>query len=202
MAKFISISGPCTSGKTSLVESLSTYKEMNNIVFSPDMHDVVWNELVEGGYFQEYTEVTTDSDYLCIYIMRLLDYYNKYIESYKDTDKIVLLDGCWVDLSIYSLLNMWYTRGIKDIQEEILAKAAIFDESISRIYITRADDLRYPVDKFRLRGKMSTFRANRPLEIRYYELASHMKNAMKLPSSEISECSLFIVEDLKKLGYI
>ena len=202
MAKFISISGPSTTGKTSLVESLMTYPELKHITFSPDMHDVVWSDLVDRRLFTDFTEISTDSEYLCTYIMRVIDYYNDYIESYKDTDSVVLLDGCWLDLSIYSLLYMWYTRIIKSVQEEILRKITIYDENISRIYITKADDENYPVAKFRVRGKMSTFRENRPLEIRYYELAKHLKNSIALPSSDIAESSLFVIDDLRNLGYL
>lgn len=202
MATFISISGPSTTGKTSLIESLSTYKELQHIVFSPDMHEVVWSDLVDKGFFQEFTEISKDSDYLCTYIIRLIDHYNNYLEQFKDTDDIVILDGCWLDLSIYAHLNMWYTRIIKSVQEEILRKATVYDKNIVRIYITKADDKKYPVDKNRLRGKISTFRENRALEIRHYEIAKHFKTALEIPTSDITDASLFIIEDLKNLGYV
>lgn len=202
MAKFISISGPSTTGKTSLIDSLSTHKEMYDVILSPDMHDVVWNEMVQIGHFSEFSEILSDSDYLCTYMIRLIDHYNEYMDRYEDEDAIVLLDGCWLDFTIYAVLNMWYTRIIKSVQEEILEKIAKYDDRISRIYLTTADDEKYPVDKFRLRGKITTFRANRPLEIQYYKIARHLKNAMMLPSTDISESSLFIIEDMKNLGYI
>lgn len=202
MANFIAISGPSTTGKTSLVNALSAHKELSDIVFSPDIQDVVWQELVDAGHFSEFTEICKDSDYLSIYILRMIDYYNNYIDSIKNSDFTVILDECWLDLAIYSILNMWYTRGIKSLQEEILHKISLYDEMISRIYITKADDEKYPVDKNRLRGRMYTFRMNRPLEIRYYELAKHFKNAVPLPSSDISDSSLFIIDDLSKLGYL
>lgn len=202
MATFISISGPSTTGKTAIIEELSLHKDLQHIVFSPDMHDVVWNDLVDKGLFHDFTEISSDSDYLCTFIVRLIEHYNKYIESFKDTDDIIVLDGCWLDLSVYSMLNMWYTRLIKSVQEDILMRATRHDNLISRIYITKADDKKYPVDKFRLRGKMSTFRMNRPLELRYYELYKNMKNAVALPSSDKSECVDFIIKDLKELGYL
>lgn len=202
MARFISISGPSTSGKTSLINALSTYRELDKVVFSPDMHDVVWNGLVESGHFTEFTEISTDTEYLCTYIIRLIDHYNEYLESYRDKDVLVVLDGCWLDLSIYSLLNMWYSRVIKPVQEEILSRTAKYDDMISKIYITRADDVAYPPAKGRIRGKLSTFRANRPLELQYYNLADHIDNAVTLPSADISDSALFIIDDLKNLGYL
>lgn len=202
MANFVSISGPSTTGKTSLMNSLSTYSELSSVVFSPDMHDVVWSNLVDGGYFTDFTEILKDTDYLCTYILRLIDYYNNYIDSYKDSDCLVILDGCWLDLSIYSILNMWYTRGVKSVQEDILEKVSVYNKNISRIYITEANDSQYPLSKYHIRGKMSTFRTNRPLEIQYYELAKNFKNSESLPSTDVSDCSLFIINDLKKLGYV
>lgn len=205
MANFISISGPCTTGKTTLINSLSTYKEMNmknHVIFAPDAHDVVWRNLVDSGLFTEYTEICSDTEYLCTYLIKVIDYYNNYIESMKDVDALIVLDQCWIDFSIYSILNMWYTRLVKSVQEEILYKSSKYDDAISRIYITKACDKNYPVDKMRLRGKFNTFRMNRPLELRYYDIAKHLKNAVALPSSDVSESSLFIINDLKNLGYI
>lgn len=202
MAKFIAISGASTTGKTSLIDSLSTYREMNKIVFSPDMHDVVWKDLLEKGIFSEFTEIQSDSDYLCTYILRVIDYYHKYLDSFEDSDAIVLLDGCWLDLSIYSILQSWYTKVTKSVLESILKTITKYDERISRIYMTKADDLKYPIDRYRLRGTMTTFRENRPLELQYYDIAKHVRDVVEIPSSDISEASLFIIDDFKKLGYI
>lgn len=202
MAKFISISGPATTGKTSIINSLSTYTELSNAVFSPDVHELVWNELVDKGLFSEFTEISTDYDYLCTFITCMIDKYTEYLESFKDSDKLVILDGCWLDLSIYSVLNMWYTRVVKSVQESILSRVAYYDPNILRIYITTAEDDKYPVRKDRIRGRISAFRMNRPLESRYYNIAKNLKNAVALPSSDTTESSLFIIEDLKNLGYL
>lgn len=202
MAKFVSISGASTTGKTALMNSLSTYRELGKVVFSPDMHDVVWSSLVKARLFTDFTEISTDSEYLCTYIIRLIDHYNNYLDSLRDSDALVILEGCWVDLSIYAMLNMWYSRIVKSVQEEILYKASKYSDEVSRIYITKADDANYPVAKFRVRGKMSTFRDNRPLEIRYYDLATHLKDAVAIPSSDVTEASMFVIDDLMKLGYL
>lgn len=204
MATFVSVSGPSSTGKTSIIDSLRQIKELQapRIIISPDMHDAVWADLVKKGFFTEFTEISTDSDYLCTYILRLIDYYNKYVESLKDSDTLVILDGCWIDLAIYSILNMWYTRGIRSVQEEILSKVSKFDENISKIYITHADDLKFPVGKYRIRGKVSSFRMNRPLEIQYYDMAKHLQAAHPLHTTETEEAAQCIFNDLKNLGYL
>lgn len=203
MTKFIAISGASTSGKTTLINSLSTYPELSNAIFSSSIHDIVWSELVDQGFFSEFKDVSTDPEYLCLYLIRMADYYNTYLEDYRDSDRLVILDECWIDLSIYTILNMWYNRSLKPLQEEILQKIHRYDERISRIYVTLPDDTHHPIDKFRLRGSINTFRANRQLELQYYDIAKrHFNNFIPIPSSDVSEASLFIINDLKNLGYV
>lgn len=202
MATFISISGPSSTGKTTLVDSLSTHRELSNAVFSPDLYSAVWTDLVDKGFFSEWKEINTDSEYLCLYVIRLIDYYENYIKSYENTDKLVILDGCWLDLAIYAIINLWYTRVIKEVQEEILHKLNKFDEHLSRIYFTSFDESKQIKQKYRMQYRMANMKLNRPLEIQFYELYKNFKNAVNLPSSDISESSLFIINDLSKLGYL
>lgn len=202
MATFISISGPSSTGKTTLVDSLSTHRELSNAVFSPDLYSAVWTDLVDQGFFSEWKEINTDSEYLCLYVIRLIDYYENYIKSYENTDKLVILDGCWLDLAIYAIINLWYTRVIKEVQEEILHKLNKFDEHLSRIYFTSFDESKQIKQKYRMQYRMANMKLNRPLEIQFYELYKNFKNAVNLPSSDISESSLFIINDLSKLGYL
>ena len=202
MATFISISGPSSTGKTTLVDSLSTHRELSNAVFSPDLYSAVWTNLVDQGFFSEWKEINTDSEYLCLYVIRLIDYYENYIKSYENTDKLVILDGCWLDLAIYAIINLWYTRVIKEVQEEILHKLNKFDEHLSRIYFTSFDESKQIKQKYRMQYRMANMKLNRPLEIQFYELYKNFKNAVNLPSSDISESSLFIINDLSKLGYL
>ena len=202
MATFISISGPSSTGKTTLVDSLSTHRELSNAVFSPDLYSAVWTNLVDQGFFSEWKEINTDSEYLCLYVIRLIDYYENYIKSYENTDKLVILDGCWLDLAIYAIINLWYTRVIKEVQEEILHKLNKFDDHLSRIYFTSFDESKQIKQKYRMQYRMANMKLNRPLEIQFYELYKNFKNAVNLPSSDISESSLFIINDLSKLGYL
>lgn len=202
MATFIAISGPSATGKTSLIEELRKDPRFSHVVISPDMHEKVWGDLVSQGFFSEFTEITQDSDYFCLYIIRLIDYYKNFIEQYEDTDEVVLLDGCWIDLSVYAVLNMWYTRVIKSLQEDILSRISSYDSRISKIYVTRPDDVNFPVDKYKVRGKISNFRSNRSLELQYYSVIAHLDNATALPSSDIRESASFIIKDLSELGYL
>lgn len=202
MTTFIAISGPSISGKTSIIDSLSSYQELSRAVFSPDFHEATWTELNELGIFSEFTEITSDSAYLCTYMHKLVDYYNNYIESHIDKGGLVFLDGCWLDFIIYAGLSLWYNRVIKSAQDELFNKILKFEDKISRIYLTRADDAKYPTEKFRIKGKITTFRMNRPLEIQLYRIAARLGNTKPLRYSEVSGDSLDIIDDLKELGYL
>lgn len=202
MATFISVSGPSVTGKTSLIDSLCSYKEMYNCVFSPDFKDVVWSELTSKGIFSEFTDITTDSSYMCTYLHKLIDTYNEYIESHDPYDDLIILDGSWIDYFIYAHLNMWYNRVISSAQEEVFSKILKHSNKISRYYFTEARDDLYPLEKFRVRGKITTFKLNRPLEIALYKAHSNLSGAASLYHSNIVGSSLEIIEDLKKLGYL
>lgn len=202
MAVFVAISGPAVTGKTSLVDSLSTYREMSRVKFSPDFHTIVWNDLIEDDIFTEYTEITKDSGYLCTYIYKVVEYYNKYLEDHEDDEGLIVLDSCWLDFAIYAMLNLWYSNAIRTAQEEVFMNILKYTDKISHIYITKASDAKYPVDKHRIRGRFATFKQNRSLEIKLYELAMLLKNSKSLYYSEVSGDSMMIIEDLKKLGYI
>ena len=132
----------------------------------------------------------------------MIDYYEELLDSYKNSKNLIVLDGCWLDIFIYSVINMWYSRDIKELQESIMSKLLDFCDSISKIYITNYDDSKQEKLTNSLGLKMSNMKLNRPLEIQYYRFASNFKNAVSLPSSDISECSMFILEDLKNSGYL
>lgn len=202
MATFISISGPSVTGKTSLIDSLCSYRDMNKFSFSPDFKDVVWHELTDSGIFSDFTDITSDPSYMCTYLHRLVDTYNKYIESHMKDEGVFILDECWLDYFIYALLSMWYSRVISGAQEEVFTKIMKYQDKISRYYMTTAKDSQYPPDKFRIRGRITTFKLNRPLEIALYKTHASMHNTLVLPNSEISGDSMFIIDDLRNLGYL
>lgn len=203
MAKFIAISGPSVTGKSSLVEYLSSHQELKDAIISPDFHALAWNDLVNKGIFLEFTDITDDSGYMCCYLYKVIDSYNQYIEEHRNFPGLVILDGCWIDLTVYAYLNMWYLRTIKSVQEDVFNRILKYSNEISKVYFTKAADEKYPIDKYRLRGKMTTFRTNRPLEITLYKVFSALaESSVSLDNAEIAGDSLAILSDLKKVGYL
>lgn len=202
MSKFVAISGPSLTGKSALSDELSTYKELSQAIFVPDIHESVWNQLVAEGAFSSYSEINKDSEYLCLYIMRLIEYYNSIVSKYEGTDHLVILDGCWLDLLVYSMINLWYNRAIKSVQESILLQISKFDDRIDRIYLTSHDDNLLPNVKNRADYKMSNLKLNRALELRYYEIFRNLNPVKVLPSSEPVSNALYIIQDMEKLGYL
>lgn len=202
MAKFVSISGPAQSGKTSLVEYLSTYPELEGAVFSPDLFNTVWSDLVEKGIFHSYDEIVRDSDFICAYLIKVIEYYESYLDSYADTDDLVILDCCWIDLLIYSVVSMWCSRAILDLQAEMISRIMKLCESVDRIYVTKYDAARQIKQKYRNDYQIYSVKGNRDLELQYYSMLKVFKDALPLYTSDPSDAALFIIDDLKNLGYL
>lgn len=208
MVKFVAISGPAQSGKTSLVDTLSTHRELSKANFSPDLFNTVWSNLVEQGVFKSYDEIIRDSDFICVYLMKVIEYYEDYISMYEkvyqDTDKtkVVFLDCCWLDLLVYSVVNMWHSRAIADLQAEMIDRVMKLYHTVDRIYLTKYDENRHITQKYRSDYKIYSVKSNRGLEFSYYNLFQNLKSVVQLDTSDPSEASLFIIDDLKKLGYL
>lgn len=201
MANFIAIAGPSATGKTTLWESLKGVLPRDT-VFVPDLYTEVWDELKRLGYFKDFTEIMADSDYTTLFILRLLDKYRETMDKYQDTDALVIMDSCWIDISVYSLIQMWYNHIIQEVQEQILHKLAIYDDSLNHVFITTNDDQRYKPEKYRSPFKNKNVKTSRPLELQYYRLFSNFKNAEELPTSDLQENLQYIYATLNNLGYL
>lgn len=208
MVKFVAISGPANSGKTSLIDSLSSYSEFSKASFSPDLFNTVWSDLVSQGIFGSYDEIARDSDFLCVYLIKVIEYYEDYINMYKtmyensDKEKLVFLDCCWVDLLSYAVVNMWCSRVIADLQAEVIGRVMKLCDSVDRIYMTSYDESKHNKQKFRSDYKIHSVKGNRGMELGYYEVFKKFVNVVPLETSDITEASLYIIDDLKKLGYV
>lgn len=202
MAKFVAISGPAQSGKTSLVEYLSMYPELGGAVFSPDLFNTVWSDLVDKGIFYSYDEIVRDSDFICAYLIKVIEYYESYLESYNDTDMLVILDCCWIDMLVYSVVSMWCSRAILDLQAEMISRILKLCESVDRIYITKYDANKQNKQKYHSDYKIYSVKGNRTLELQYYSMLKMLGNAVSLNTSDLSDSALFIIDDLKKSGYL
>lgn len=205
MPTFISISGPSHTGKTTLMSFLSErLRGYDNILFEHDMHEVVWNSLCSRGIFKEFHEITEDRDYLYLYISNLIDHYRFLShEKYKGEDNLlVILDGCHLDLLIYSMLNLWYHYPTKELQEVEMHKLLDMRDAVSLIFMTRADDSAYPISQRSTRERVTTFKRNRALELTYYDIFRESNRVVDIPTYSLGEAEEFIVSELEKKGLL
>lgn len=202
MARIISISGSSASGKTSIFQELKSRKELENAVFIPDIFKTVWSYLVDGGYFSEYDDISKDTDFLCVFIQRIINHYKENIDYLADSDKLVIIENCWIDVAIYSIINMWYTHIVKEVQESLLTQLSIYDSKISKVYVTSYDEELQKVSNYRCPFRRYNVKHNRKLELSYYRLASNLKGVETLPTSDRCEAVDYIIEDLRNLGYL
>lgn len=207
-ATFIALSGPSYSGKSTIMENIRKLDHASALHKLPDMKDVVWQNLVDTGIFKNFNEITKDSDYLLIYIGRMVNWYVSMYEKYNrlEGNHIVIYDGCHIDLLIYSMLNLWYHYPVKEIQEAEVRRILDTKEFVSLIYMCKADDGEYPVNYHNLRDSRTAFRKNRKLELDYYEMFSESSRVVKLPYTCFPDhgerCAEFIIDDMRRRGLI
>jgi len=197
----VAVSGPSLSGKSTLFNFLkSTLSEYPNIIYLDDIHDAVWDTLA-GNVFSAFTEITKDRDYMYIYIERLVkEYINRVSQDYGE-ENLVIMDGSYIDVLVYSFLNMWYHYPIVEIQERVVNDLLEVKDAASIIYMTRANEDDSSTSNS-LRVKMSNYKRKRPVELKLYDIFRDSKKVVTLPSSSVLGCDFFIKEDLKSRGLL
>lgn len=197
MAVFVSISGPSVSGKSTLHTMVaSRLQDCKDTVIVTDLHDDVWKSLCDRGIFQEFTEITVDRDYLLMYTSKVVDHYANIINEYKDKDVLVLLDGCHIDILIYSMLNLWYHYPAKEYMEQVVDKILSLKDYVSLVYMTRASSDVNNVPRASIRCRMTSFKRNRRLELSYYDMARCSNKVVSLSTESVLGEDQFIVDDL------
>jgi len=191
MSKFIGISGPTCTYKSTIHALLKKVLPTDpKIVYLDDIHDTVWNNLVKSGVFFNYQELTSDRDYLLMYISKLIDYYASQIEKYKYTDNIVIMDGCIVDILVYSMLNTWYHYPVKEYTEKLMEKLLKYMDYIDNVFITIPDKNNEEKLQYSRRAQQTAFKKNRPLECSYYNIAGGLRICTKLTSDIVSNANI------------
>lgn len=195
------ISGPLASGKSTLVSLLEPQLPINTI-FIHDIHDKVYNNMVDSGNFSEFKEISADRDYLLIYYGRVINYYTDMINSYKDYPGLVIIDGTYIDLLIYGMLNLWYHYPTKDLLEGMVHQLLEHRDSIDIIYMTQPDDANYPLTELGRRRYNTSFKRCRRTETYYYDIFRENKRVVSLPETSVLNCDRFVIEDLKSRGLL
>lgn len=198
----VGISGPSFSGKTTLARLLSSSLPIDAVVL-PDFYETVYNELLESRVFQTFQEIQKDRDYLLTYVGRVVKFYEEMLDAYREYPGLVVCDGTHLDILIYSMLSLWYHYPAREVQEQLMQRVLALKDRVSVIYMTIADDDNYPILSWdRRRYNTSFFRKCRKTELMYYDVFRDNCNVITLPSSAISTCEHFIIEDLKSRGLI
>lgn len=201
MARFIAISGPSSTGKTTIAQRLSQSESLRGkVICSPDIFEDVWINFVKQAGFSESKEIISDSIYLGTYCVKLLEHYESLLDRYSLTDKLIILDGSWIDFLVYGMVNMWYSNMMSEIQEHYFSRLSNYVNKMSRIYITEYNPYIKSVP-FHRTMRSSNLKANRNLELSYYKLFSHMNNTLQIDTSDVDTAVSLIIDDLRKLGY-
>lgn len=197
----IGISGPSFTGKTTLSNLLLQSLPIDSVII-PDFHEKVYGDLVSEGIFTEFREIQKDRDYLLIYTNRVIDFYIDMLDAYKNYPGLVVFDGTYIDLLIYSMLSLWYHYNTNELVESMLDRLLGRKFDIPLTYMTLADDANYPLRNWTNRRFNTSFRRCRKTELHYYDIFRDLNSVVTLPSSSVASCDYFIIEDLKSRGLL
>lgn len=198
----ISISGPIRTGKSTLISLLKdTLPE--DTIFIEDIYITVWNDMIKAGIFNEFNDIAKDRDLLFIYISRVCEKYAETVNKYKDSTNLVVLECCHIDYLIYTQLHCWYHYPLQSFQEKVIIDLLKLQDCVSRIYMTTADDINYPLGdtKFYCKTYKAAFRRNRSLEIQFYNLYRNGERVVTL-SPDIFSNDKVILDDLIEQGIL
>lgn len=197
----VGIAGPLGTGKSTLISLIQTELPVDTIIVK-DIHDAVYSQIEISKDFRDWSEITKDRDYFLIYVNRVVNYFCEMVDAYKDYPELVIFDGTTYDLLIYSMLNLWYHYPTRGFQEEMVHKLLAYRDIFDVIYMTRANDFDFPLDKKTKRQYNTGFLKNRKTEIGYYDIFRELPKVVSLPSSTILECDKFLIDDLKSRNLI
>lgn len=197
----VGISGPSSTGKSTLVNLMTSQLPIETIVIR-DLHDKVFEEVAIQGSFHNFKEIYKDRDFLLIYYTRLVNYYLEVLNTWDTYDGLVVVDGTHVDLLIYGMLSLWYHKPIRGLLEGVVNSLLQVKNKMSLMYMTLPNDEGYPVDSSNERRYSTGFRRNRELELHYYEIFRDLPHVISLPSSSVLDCDTFIIDDLKSKNLI
>ena len=205
MAKILCISGPSSSGKTSLLNLLASdkckeeFKKANiKIQFYPEfIRTYVKN--YSNKSFQEICESPIDAFNLQINICDFTrEQYSLLLNSPSD---IVILDRSPLDLIVYLFLNYMSLPENKMISQARIFQHALNDAKelatyVDINYLTTIDVVNYLPENDGFRPKQYIIK--RALEIELFNLISLFPNIKKLPDGLETRASL-ILDDILKL---
>jgi len=177
------------------------YRDNKDILIIQDLQDKVWRDLVDKCEFSEFTEVYSDRSYLFMYISRWVEEYISIYERYKDDDsiKVVIYDGSYLDILIYSLLHMWFHYPAKDIQGKMISRLLSMEGTLDKIYMVRPNDELYPVERgaLTLRQRMADFNRTRIMETSLYDTYRKREDVEDLSDDQVVSESM-IIDILRK----
>jgi len=200
MSILIGIAGPSCTGKTKLMESLkdncSKVFPNSKLYFSEDIKDYTWNKLVEETSLSQWEEVYADKDYLLMYCFRMISEYEKLLESLRESDyDYCFIDTTYLDLLIYCQLHFWYHYPSYDLLTEMVNRILDLKDKIDIIYMTVADDVVYKPETKDLRQRMSDFKNNRSIELKYYSIYRDLPNVVSV-STNVKDSTEMIIPDI------
>lgn len=194
---FISVSGPCMTGKSTIISLLKDQLPEDTVYISDVFRDA-WNEFQCSG-FEYFSEVAKDRDFTIMYISKIVKKYLDIVNNL-DPNKLYVAENCFIDYLIYAQISSWYHYPLAGFLEDTITKLLESSDKVDKVYITTPDDINYPMTKATIldcKTIKAYFKRNRGLENKFYDVYRKFNNCVTLPPVAM-ECDAIILDDLKK----
>lgn len=198
----VSISGPSLTGKSRLISLLKSILPTDKCVYGEDLFKEVFNEYVVRHEFGTYEDILKDRDFLFMACNKLIEAYEERLEEYKNTDKLVILDGCYIDYWIFMELNLKYNYPLIEYHTKLVQSMLESRKLITHVFMTTPNDELYkpnPGDGKSVSKQM--FKRLRPMEVLYYDLFRDYPNITSLDPT-VASCDYLIKQKLIELGLL
>jgi len=191
MNKIFCISGPASTGKTTLFNALQTYQLPYNIYYSPELI----REYLSSDHLNQISNSPIKMFNLQIELSKQL--IRQYDNILKENYDLVIMDRAPTDIIVYTLINYSLLPSVTTIDQvrlyNIINSLKQLMNKVDHIYLTTVEQNYIPEDDgFR----PSIYTEQRQVEINLFN-EIQLGNITKLPSDMQERCNI-IINDIHK----
>lgn len=188
----ISISGPSSTGKSTLISALKEYYGDGCVIMSEVIRESLAEMLKTYGSLNGIYE---DKDATLKSIEKLCDdYCNSVLKLPYLDSKPIIMDRCHIDGIVYALINTLPFDGCDEVVSKVVTRYLSTPIEFDKVYFTvPSDDDKIEDDGFRSMQLLH----RRPLEVNLFKMYHTQRNAVVLPDGVYKRVHL-IVSDIEK----
>lgn len=175
MPRFVAISGPSLSGKSTTMKMLKHIVDSENLAgrvkVVEDFQDKVFKNLKDRKIFYSYEEIMESDEYIYMYAVQWAKCLTETLNEYENSEyyDIVFIESCTIDILIYAIINLWFHYPLTDLLTELVNNLLALRDRVDKIYMMTPHDDEFEDTEKNYRCKKSHFNRTRSMEIGLYK---------------------------------